>query len=122
MPIIQIQHSSPCKIITQPQIQKIAQTFADSIGKPVERVIVSLIKIENLYYQGNFDPAAFINVASIGKLSAEENVRHGKVGTEVVSKLLGIDAGRILMKFEPCFGCNIAINGETKGALDGSGP
>lgn len=116
-----ITYNAPAYTPNREDIPKMAAIFAETIGKPVARVMLNVVKNDDLYFQSSFEPCVLIEVKSVGKLSAEENKKHASHVVPVLSAMFGVESGRILITFMPLLGCNVSIGEGCLGHLDNSG-
>lgn len=73
----------------------------------MQYVCIQINTEKNMIFAGTNEPCALIKVASIGKISVEENKIHTKNITEFITKNLGLDPNRyvsrnVFQKFPIC--------------------
>ena len=59
-------------------------------------------------------------MASIGKLTKEENIKHTDNACPLLAEIFNCDVSRIAIVYENLKGCDVAIGGRTLGHIDGS--
>jgi len=110
MPFVKIVHSGDASKNGE-LAALISKVAASSLGKPEQYVCVDVTSNSNLLFGGSSEPAAMIQVQSIGGSC-------GKVCsnlTTAISQCLGIDQGRIFVNFQSFSASEWAMNGTTFG-------
>ncbi len=98
----------------QQLLASLSKIVADAIGKPEQYVMVT-ISPADIQMSGKPGDAAFVDVRSIGGLSAEVNRRLSEKVCAVLAQSLRMPANRIYLNFTDVEGSNWGWNGNTFG-------
>ena len=93
-------------------IQEISQLIAGELGKPESYVMVVLEPELSLSFGGNMEPAAWVELKSIG-LSGNDNNELSSVICGFLKEELGIAQERIYINFADISSSNWGWNGST---------
>ena len=110
MPFVKIVHSGDASKNGE-VAATISKVAATSLGNPEDYVCVDGTSNSNLLFGSTNDPAAMVNVQSIGGSC-------GKVCsnlTTAISQILGIDPSRIFVNFQSFSAAEWGMNGSTFG-------
>lgn len=92
---------------------KLAQDLAAPIGKPVDRILAVIEPGMALSYRGTSDPAAFVELKSIG-LTADDCPALAVFIGEFLERELGVPASMGLIEFKPL---DPGLTGVNKGTV-----
>ncbi|XP_019362437.1 PREDICTED: D-dopachrome decarboxylase [Gavialis gangeticus] len=112
MPFLDLETSLPAAQLAPDLGQKLCAAAASILGKPVDRVNVTVKSGLPMVIGGSAAPCAQLLVSSIAVVgSAEQNRGHSAKFFEVLTKELGLGPDRILIRFYPLEAWQIGKNG-----------
>ncbi|XP_053135196.1 D-dopachrome decarboxylase-like isoform X2 [Hemicordylus capensis] len=112
MPFIELETSLPAERLPADLPAKLCSEAATILGKPVERVNVTVRSGLQMVVGGSAAPCAQLNVASIGVVgSAEQNKGHSSRFFDFLTRQLALSPDRILIRFYPLEPWQIGKNG-----------
>ena len=115
MPLLKLETTVPIPEEKQkPLLADLSKTVAGTIGKPEQYVMVSISHSEILM-SAKSGSAAFVDVRSIGGLSAEVNRKLSREVSKLLGDTLGISADRVYLNFTDVDASNWGWNGSTFG-------
>lgn len=98
----------------KPLLAALSKAVAGSIGKPEQYVMVSISQSEILM-SAKTGSAAFVDLRSIGGLSAEVNRKLAREISKLLGDTLGISADRVYLNFTDVDAGDWGWNGSTFG-------
>lgn len=98
----------------KPLLAALSKVVASTIGKPEQYVMVS-ISHSAMLMSAKAGNAAFVDVRSIGGLSAEVNRKLSREISKLLGETLGISADRVYLNFTGLDAGNWGWNGSTFG-------
>uniref|UniRef100_A0A8D0DVT0 D-dopachrome decarboxylase n=1 Tax=Salvator merianae TaxID=96440 RepID=A0A8D0DVT0_SALMN len=102
MPFLELETSLPSASLPPDLPAKLCSAAAAILGKPEERVSVTVRSGATMLLNGSPAPSAHLSVAAIGVLSsAEQNRAHSAQLFAFLGAQLGLEADRILIRFYP---------------------
>ncbi|XP_042298594.1 D-dopachrome decarboxylase-like [Sceloporus undulatus] len=112
MPFVELETSLPPERLPQDLPAKLCRAAAEILGKPEERVSVTVKGGVSMVVNGAASPGALLSVSSVGVLSsAEKNQLHSRCLFDLLQKELGLAAERIMIRFYPMEPWQIGKNG-----------
>ncbi|XP_064024202.1 D-dopachrome decarboxylase-like [Pogoniulus pusillus] len=100
MPFLELETNLPAERLPPGLALELCAAAADILGKPVERMNVTVRSGLPMALLGSAEPCAQLLVSSIGVVdSAEQNRRHSARFFDVLTAKLGLSAERILIRF-----------------------
>ena len=117
MPLIHVKTSA--KAPERPQIdaflKELSQELATQLKKP-EAYVMTLFQGElPMTFAGTLEPACFIEIKSIGTMSAAQTKSMSQAFCRRVESRLGVSPGRTYIEFNDAKGYLWGFNGETFG-------
>ena len=113
MPYFCIETNQPIDAASQPQTLKKASAFlAELLGKPEAYVMVQIRPATPLIFAGSDDPAAFVQLKSIG-LPRERCAEFSEKICDFIEQALGVPKGRVFIDFKELQGNMFGWNGKT---------
>jgi phenylpyruvate tautomerase PptA (4-oxalocrotonate tautomerase family) len=113
MPLLKLETS--CAISDDQRkalLSSLSKIVAETIGKPELYVMVT-INPAVMLMSGKPDPAAFVDVRSIGGLSAETNRKLSEKICRLLQQLLGLHPERVYLNFADLEGVSWGWNSDT---------
>ncbi|KAM9527142.1 D-dopachrome decarboxylase [Guaruba guarouba] len=102
MPFLELDTNLPAGGLPPALAQDLCVAAADILGKPAERVNVTVRSGLPMVVAGTAEPCAQLLVSSIGVVgSAEQNQRHSARFFDVLTAQLGLGPERIVIRFYP---------------------
>ncbi|KAM4763209.1 DOPD decarboxylase, partial [Chaetorhynchus papuensis] len=102
MPFVELDTSLPAERLPPGLAQTLCTAAADILGKPAERVNVTVRSGLPMVLSGSAEPCAQLVVSSIGVVgTAEQNQRHSARFFDVLTAQLGLGPERIVIRFYP---------------------
>ncbi|NXK75320.1 DOPD decarboxylase, partial [Amazona guildingii] len=102
MPFLELDTNLPAGRLPPALAQDLCVAAADILGKPAERVNVTVRSGLPMVLAGSAEPCAQLLVSSIGVVgSAEQNQRHSARFFDVLTAQLGLGPERIVIRFYP---------------------
>ena len=98
----------------QQLLASLSKLVAETIGKPEQYVMVT-ISTSSIFMSGKADDAAFVDVRSIGSLSAEVNRQLSQKVCALLAQSLRIPQNRIYLNFTDVDAGDWGWNGSTFG-------
>ncbi len=98
----------------QQLLASLSQAVAETIGKP-ERYVLASLAPASLLMSGQAGPAAWVEVRSIGGLTAEVNGRLAERICNLLARAANIKGDRVYLNFMDVPAPNWGWNGETFG-------
>ncbi len=116
MPLIRVQLSVELDEAKQSKLMsELSSTVASALGKPEGYMMVVLEQQTPMLLGASSDPAALVEIRSVGSISGDQaRDLSGKV-SEVIGGAAGIGADRIYSNFEGVPGAMWGYNGATFG-------
>ncbi|XP_053938340.1 D-dopachrome decarboxylase [Cuculus canorus] len=112
MPFVELETSLPGARLPAGLALELCAAAADILGKPPERVNVTVRSGMPMVVSGSAEPCAQLLVSSIGVVgSAEQNQRHSARFFEFLTARLGLGPERIVIRFYPLEPWQIGKNG-----------
>jgi phenylpyruvate tautomerase PptA (4-oxalocrotonate tautomerase family) len=93
----------------------LSRVVAEGIGKPEQYVMAAVSGESQMVISGQTGPAAFVDVRSIGGLSAEVNGGLTRKICALLEETLGIPGDRVYMNFTDVARSDWGWNGQTFG-------
>ena len=114
MPLIKLQMSEKCEIeLKESLCKELSRVCASEIGKP-ESYVMSLVEDDAVVcFGGVVDKAAFVEVKSIGGLSADVNTRLSYAICACIEEKTGICGSKIYINFTNVDPSSWGFNGST---------
>ena len=97
---------------TEALLEKTATFLAELLGKPGKFIMVSVNSNAQMLFGGNTDPAAFIQLKSIG-LPKDQVKEYSKSICEYIESEIGVSGKRIYIEFTDLDGKMFGFNGGT---------
>ncbi|XP_055976613.1 D-dopachrome decarboxylase [Sorex fumeus] len=102
MPFVELDTNLPAARVPQGLEKRLCAVTAAILGKPEDRVNVTVRPGLSMVVNGTSDPCAQLIVSSIGVVgTAEENRGHSARFFEVLTKELNMSQDRIIVRFYP---------------------
>ncbi|XP_068065213.1 D-dopachrome decarboxylase [Anomalospiza imberbis] len=102
MPFVELDTSLPAERLPPGLAQALCAAAADILGKPAERVNVTVRSGLPMVLSGSAEPCAQLVVSSIGVVgTAEQNKGHSARFFDVLRAQLGLGPDRIVIRFYP---------------------
>ncbi|XP_007957331.1 D-dopachrome decarboxylase [Orycteropus afer afer] len=102
MPFVELDTNLPADRVPAGLEKRLSAATASILGKPEERVNVTVRPGLAMVMNGSAEPCAQLLVSSIGVVgTAEENRGHSAGFFEVLTKELALDQDRIIIRFFP---------------------
>lgn len=116
MPMIRIQTSVAVNEEKQDNLMNTLSTaVAELLGKPESYVMIILEPETTMMMSGTPEPAALVEVRSVGTISEQEAKNlSGKI-SEIIGQEVGVGAGRIYLNFQSVPGVMWGFDGRTFG-------
>lgn len=116
MPMIHVQTSIAIDEEKQTNLMNnLSSAVAELLEKPESYMMVILDAESTMIMSGTPEPAAFIEVRSVGSISEQEAKNlSGKI-SEIVGQEIGVGAGRIYLNFQGVPGVMWGFDGRTFG-------
>ncbi|XP_062999801.1 D-dopachrome decarboxylase-like [Elgaria multicarinata webbii] len=112
MPFVELETSLPAARLSSDLPAKLCSEVAAALGKPEERVSVTVKSELQMVLGGSAAPCAQLIVSSIGVVgSAEQNRAHSARLFDFLTRELALGADRILIRFYPLESWQIGKNG-----------
>ncbi|KAJ2399145.1 hypothetical protein GGI23_002825 [Coemansia sp. RSA 2559] len=109
-----------CQIITntRPKDSKALSTKASSavaelLSKPLGYVMTMVTYNSSLMFGGTDEPAAYVQIGSIGSVGGNNNIRIVAGITKLVAAELDVESSRIYVAIQDIDGAEFALNGST---------
>ncbi|KAG7383349.1 hypothetical protein PHYPSEUDO_003729 [Phytophthora pseudosyringae] len=114
MPFVHVSSNVPKASVNVPAtLAALSKAASAALGKPEEYVMVKLDLDQDMVFQTQDTPNAFIHIRSIGSVGPEINLKTAQSLTEAVSEALKLPANRIYMIVDDVKGSNWALAGKT---------
>ncbi|XP_070618071.1 D-dopachrome decarboxylase isoform X2 [Erythrolamprus reginae] len=102
MPFVELETSVPAAQLPRDLPARLSAAAADILGKPEERLAVSVRGEAALCLGGSSAPGALLSVWAVGVVgSAEQNRTHSARFADFLAGQLGLGVDRILIRFHP---------------------
>ncbi|XP_065595009.1 D-dopachrome decarboxylase [Cyrtonyx montezumae] len=112
MPFVELETSLPAERLPPGLPLKLCEATATILGKPAERVNVTVRSGMPMVLAGSAEPCAQLQVSSIGVVgSAQQNQGHSARFFDFLTAELGLDPKRIVIRFYPLEPWQIGKNG-----------
>jgi phenylpyruvate tautomerase len=116
MPMIRVQLSSPLDKPKQASLMSsLSAAVAAALGKPEGYMMVVLQPDVPILMGGRHEPAAFVEVRSVGSISSEQAVKLSEQVSAVLGKATGLAADHIYSNFAGVAGAMWGHDGSTFG-------
>jgi phenylpyruvate tautomerase len=101
MPLIKIQSSiqTPKQVDIENLLKNLSRSLAKHLGKPESYVMTAFESDIPMTFAGTFDPVCYVEVKSIGNMSANQTKAMSQDFCQEISKTLGVSADRIYIEF-----------------------
>ncbi len=109
MPCLTVQTNVADQQVTNDFLKQLSSTVAQALGKPEKYVAVQVAASQKLLFGGSNDPAAVMDLVSIG-LSSGETAEISKQIMSLFEEKLQIKSDRIYIKFINSAGNMIGYN------------
>ncbi|EFA05294.1 macrophage migration inhibitory factor homolog [Tribolium castaneum] len=113
MPHFRVETNVPQSKIPSDLPQKLCQVVSNSLSKPLNYCVATVIGDVHMSWGGTSEPAAQATLMSIGALGVEPNKKHAKALYEVVCKELGVSKDRMYIHFVNAPTSDVGYNGTT---------
>ncbi|KAJ3666669.1 hypothetical protein Zmor_002103 [Zophobas morio] len=113
MPHFRLETNVPQNKIPADLPQKLCKVVSQSLGKPLNYCVATVIGGVNMSWGGTTEPAAQATLMSIGALGVDQNKKHAKALYELVSKELGVPSDRMYIHFINATTSDVGYNGTT---------
>ena len=100
MPLISIQTSTKDLKDSKSFLKELSKEVAELLRKPERYVMTSLLTNLSMTFAGDETPSCYVELKSVGVISAAEAKNLSSVICKTVSVNLGIDQNRIYIQFE----------------------
>jgi phenylpyruvate tautomerase len=111
MPVLVINTNLPEQQIDRSELARLTQTVARLLNKPAHYVAVQVIPNQILYFAGSEEPAALVELRSIGGISRTANKATALELTEAIAAAFKIQKSRFYIDFHDMKGENISHEG-----------
>ncbi|XP_066466003.1 D-dopachrome decarboxylase-A-like [Tiliqua scincoides] len=112
MPFVELQTNLPAEKLPADLAARLCSATATILGKPPERVNVTVRSERSMVVGGSPAPCAQLLVASVGVVgSAEQNREHSAKFFEVLARELALAPDRIVIRFQPLEPWQVGKNG-----------
>ncbi|MGH0151436.1 UNVERIFIED_CONTAM: hypothetical protein FKN15_020160 [Acipenser sinensis] len=102
MPFIDVETNLPASQFPDEVVKKLCSTAASILGKPEDRVNVTVKAGLSMLMSGSMAPCVLLVISSIGVVgTAEQNKEHSAKLFQFLTKELGLSEDRILLRFYP---------------------
>ena len=117
MPLIQVFTSAtaPTSDASAALLSELSRLAAQRFGKPERWVMACLVPGLAITFGGTPEPAAFVAVKNIGKMSAEDTSALSKEICDRLERALGVVADRVYIDFQDAIDYLWGWNGGTFG-------
>ncbi|XP_071525446.1 MIF-like protein mif-2 [Panulirus ornatus] len=115
MPIITFRTNLASEKLSEDFHLALSAKLAEALGKPEERVSVTVETDCRMSRGGSLDPVCEIHVASIGLDTREKTLPVASTITSFLTKYTGVPPTRIVMTFRPLQPYLVAVNGVLMG-------
>ncbi|CAG9559262.1 unnamed protein product [Danaus chrysippus] len=113
MPHLRIETNVSKSKIPEDFVTKAIPILANSLGKPAQFCVVSIIPDVQMCFGGSNAPCATASLMSIGALGLNENKKHSKVLFELIEKELGVPKDRMYITYQNEPSSNVGFKGTT---------
>ncbi|OCT98278.1 hypothetical protein XELAEV_18010508mg [Xenopus laevis] len=112
MPFVELETNLPSQNVPQDLAEKLCSATATILGKPRERVNVTVRTGVSMVVGGSSAPCTQLFISSIGVVgTAEQNKEHSAKFFNFLTEQLGLAQDRILLRFVPIEPWQIGKNG-----------
>ncbi|XP_005987169.1 D-dopachrome decarboxylase [Latimeria chalumnae] len=102
MPFLDLESNLPAERFPEEFVKKLCSTAAQALGKPEERVNVSIRPGLPMLIGGSMTPCVQLLISSIGVVgTAEQNKGHSAKFFEFLTRELKLPEDRIILRFFP---------------------
>jgi phenylpyruvate tautomerase len=117
MPLIKVQTSisSPGKAEADALLKQLSASLAKHTGKPESYVMTVLEPGTTMTFGGTDDPVCYVEIKSVGTMSASQTKSMSQDFCDQLSKALGVPTNRIYIEFADSKGYMWGWNGSTFG-------
>jgi phenylpyruvate tautomerase len=117
MPLVNIYTSAapPAPDAADALLKSVSSSVAALIGKPERYVMTCLVPQTRMTFAGTLDPACYVEVKSIGKMSPELTQRLSADLCEKLASGLGVQSSRTYLEFSDAQGYLWGYDGSTFG-------
>jgi phenylpyruvate tautomerase PptA (4-oxalocrotonate tautomerase family) len=115
MPLIKVQSSvaAPDSTAVDELLKSLSAKLAKHLGKPESYVMTSFESNVKMSFAGTFDPACYIEVKSVGKMSPSQTQAMSQDFCQQVQDKLGVAKNRTYIEFNNSEGAMWGWNGST---------
>ncbi|KAJ1798906.1 hypothetical protein LPJ59_002189 [Coemansia sp. RSA 2399] len=92
---------------------KVSSTVAELLSKPLSYVMAMVTYNSSLTFGGTDEPAAYVQIGSIGSVGGNSNINIVTGITNLVAAELDVEASRIYVAIQDIDGAEFALNGST---------
>ena len=116
MPMVHIHLSNPVEKEKQAKLMSaLSGAVAEILGKPEAYVMIMLDPETAMLMAAKSGPAAFVEVRSVGTVSADQAKKLSKAISEIIAQEIGVESSRIYSNFLSIPGSMWGFNGNTFG-------
>lgn len=117
MPLIKVQTSidAPAKDDVEAMLKQLSASLSKHLGKPESYVMTSFEASVPMTFGGTTDPACYVEIKSVGSMSASQTHSMSSDFCDQISNLLGVPANRTYIEFADAAGAMWGWNGSTFG-------
>jgi phenylpyruvate tautomerase PptA (4-oxalocrotonate tautomerase family) len=117
MPLIKVQTSvaAPEETAIKTLLTTLSTKLAKHLGKPESYVMTAFEPGVKMSFAGTFDPVCYIEVKSVGKITADKTKSMSEDFCQEVAAKLGVPANRTYIEFADAPGAMWGWNGSTFG-------
>lgn len=101
MPLIKIQTSAPRpdSAAIEGLLKSLSAELAQQLGKPESYVMTCFESDAAMTFAGSFDPACYIEIKSVGTMTANQTKAMSQAFCKAIEKSLGVPASRTYIEF-----------------------
>ncbi|MDX2214711.1 MAG: phenylpyruvate tautomerase MIF-related protein [Oculatellaceae cyanobacterium bins.114] len=117
MPLIKVQSSiaAPDRPTVEAFLKRLSTHLAKHTGKPESYVMTAFEPDVAMTFGGTLDPVCYIEIKSVGTMSAAQTKAMSQDFSQIVAEGLGIPANRLYIEFADAKGMMWGWNGSTFG-------
>ncbi|ROT69055.1 D-dopachrome decarboxylase-A [Penaeus vannamei] len=115
MPFVTLTTNLSSEKVDKAFSEKFSEKLAETLGKPIERISVTVVAGQQMCRGGSWDPVCEIHVLAIGLDSSEKTQKPAEELTKFVSDRTGIQPARICFTFRPLLPHQVSVNGALMG-------
>ena len=117
MPLVNIFTSAPppAAEAADALLESISSSVAELLGKPERYVMTCLVPQTRMTFAGTLEPACYVEIKSVGKMSPELTRRLSAALCQALSSGLGVASSRTYIEFSDAQGYLWGHDGSTLG-------